>query len=123
MDQHQTDELGTDMHSVITTMIRDMKIVGLYYVIIGGIACLSIIGAVIGIPYIFAGIRLRESASEYMGWLDQEPGALFRALRKQQRHFFIMMVLLVISLVLTLLYIVLVIALLMAGWSGFLTDF
>jgi hypothetical protein len=106
---------GTEMHDVITKMIRDMKIVGLFYVIAGAINCLTIIGAIVGVPYIFAGLRLRESAGEYMGWLNHEPGALFRALEKQQRHFFIMMVMLLVGLVITALCIAVMVALIAAG--------
>ncbi len=110
-----SDTPSADMHAVITKMIRDMKIVGLFYVVAGALNCLSIIGAIIGVPYIFAGLRLRESASEYLGWLDHEEGALFRALAKQQQHFFIMMVMLVISLVFAVLMIALVFMLIAAG--------
>lgn len=106
---------GPDMHRVITRMIRDMKIVGIFYVVTGAINCLTIIGAIVGVPYIFAGIRLRESAAEYAGWLNHEPGSLFRALEKQQKHFFIMMVMLVIGLALAAFFIALAIALVVAG--------
>ena len=115
MTFEEMDTPGAAMHDVITKMIRDMKIVGLFYVIAGAINCLTIIGAIVGIPYIFAGLRLRESAGEYIDWLNHEPGALFRALEKQQKHFFIMMVMLVVGLVLTVLIMAIAMALLAAG--------
>lgn len=115
MNIESSDAPNADMHAVITKMIRDMKIIGLFYLVSGALSCLSIIGAIIGIPYIFAGLRLRESASEYLGWLDHEEGALFRALAKQQQHFFILMVMMVIMLIFSVLMTALVFMLLAAG--------
>ena len=114
------EEPGSDMHAVITKMIRDMKIVGWYFVITGALSCLSIVGAIVGVPYIIAGLRLKDSAAEFRGWLSHEPGALFRALQRQQQYFFIMMVVLVVSLVLTVIFMIIFIAILATGITEFM---
>ena len=72
----------------------------------------------IGIPVLIAGIRLRESAEQFAGWLEQEPGALFRALERQQRYFFIQMVLIVVGLVIGVLCFAVVMVFVAAGASG-----
>ncbi len=120
MPEERSETASADMHGVVTKMIRDMKIVGLFYIVIGAFNCLTIIGAIVGIPYIFAGLRLRESGESYLDWLNSEPGALFRALQKQQQHFFIMMVMMVIGLIFTVLMIALMGVLITAG---ILTEF
>ena len=97
--QETTGVSGADMHRIITKMMKNMRVLGVYYIIAGAINCLSIIGAVIGIPLLISGIRLRESADNYGDWLDKEPGALFRALEKQQSFFSIQAIILLVSLV------------------------
>jgi hypothetical protein len=111
---------GSDMHAVITKMIRDMKIVGWYYVVAGALYCLTIFGAIFGVPYIIAGLRLKDSAADFKGWLSQEPGALFRALQRQQQHFFIMMVLLMVSVALMVIFMIIFIALMASGVTDFM---
>ncbi len=92
-----------DMHTVITRMIKNMRFLGGAHVIVGGLNCLSIIGAIIGIPMLLSGLRLREAADNFDGWLDHEEGALLRALEKQGRFFSIQAIILIVGLVLTVL--------------------
>jgi hypothetical protein len=94
------------MHAVITQMIKNMKFLGGAHVVMGALNCLSIIGAIIGIPMLISGLRLREAADNFDGWLDHEEGALLRALEKQGRFFSIQAIILIVGLVFAVLMMV-----------------
>lgn len=88
-------------------MTSDMKFVGLFTIIYGALTCLSIIGALIGVPLIFAGLRIREAADEYKFFqASNDLQALRRAFEKQGKYFNIIKILIIVGLVLTVLYIV-----------------
>lgn len=115
------DNIPTSMfHFTISKMIGDMNFVGIFYIIIGAISCLSIIGAVFGIPYILSGLRLRESASHFRGYLTtNESFALEQAIERQSKFFFIQKVLMIISIVIFVIYVVAIIAFLAYFMSYF----
>jgi len=95
----------------INKMTGDMRFVGIFYIIIGALYCLTIIGAVIGIPFIICGLRLRESAEAYSGYVgSSDTNMLERAFERQGSFFFIQKVLMIIGLVLMVLYIIFIIA-------------
>jgi hypothetical protein len=99
------------MHMTVNKMSGDMRFVGVFYIIIGALYCLTIIGAIIGIPFIICGLRLRESADSYMAYIgSQDTTMLERAFEKQASFFFIQKVLLIIAIVLMVLYIIFIIA-------------
>jgi hypothetical protein len=85
---------------MVYTMSRDMKFLGIMSIIYGIINCLTILGAVIGVPYIFAGIRLKESGESF-GFYSKnyDEMALQQAIERQKRFFFIMKVLVIIGIV------------------------
>ena len=87
-------------------MIGDMKFVGVFTIVYGAITCLSIIGALIGIPMIIMGMRLRESADFYTSYQSQkDENALGLAFEKQGSYFNIQKILIIIGLVIFGLYI------------------
>lgn len=95
----------------VNKMTGDMRFVGVFYIIMGVIYCLSIIGAVIGIPLIICGLRLRESADAFNGFLGSNDGSMLeRAFERQGSFFFIQKVLMIIALVFMVLYIILIFA-------------
>lgn len=107
-------EQNNEMHSNDTTILQSrlhemgkhMKFVGTFMVIIGVLYCLTIIGAIIGIPYIIAGLRLRESADSYHGYAaNSDARQLLTAFEKQSSFFFIIKVLIIIGIVIFVLYI------------------
>ena len=106
--EYATTDTHGDMHAVITQMVKNMKFLGGAHVVMGALNCLSIVGAIIGIPMLISGLRLREAADNFDGWLDQEEGALLRALEKQGRFFSIQAIILIVGLVLTVLMLVFV---------------
>ncbi|MBN1301493.1 MAG: DUF5362 domain-containing protein [Melioribacteraceae bacterium] len=92
---------------IFSKMVSDMKFVGLFTIIYGALSCLSIIGAVIGIPLIIAGLRLREAAEEYTIFQSiSDNNALKRAFEKQQKYFNILKILIIVGLALLVLYII-----------------
>jgi hypothetical protein len=88
-------------------MVRDMHFVGLFAVIYGVLACLTIIGMIFGIPYIFFGIRLREAADEFSKYTEsRNEENLLNAFIRQGRSFFIVKVLVIIGLAFLAIYII-----------------
>ncbi len=107
-------------HIVVSKMAGDMKFVGIFYIIIGAIECLTIIGAIVGIPLIICGLRLRESADSFNGYLvSGDSFMLERALERESRFFFIQKVFLIISIVIFVLYIVFLIVFGLSFLSNF----
>lgn len=91
-------------------MPGDMGFVGTFSIIYGGFVCLSIIGALIGIPLIIAGLRLKDAADAYAAMPSGDPNALQRAFTGQASYFRILKILMIIALVLIACEILLVIA-------------
>ena len=46
-------------------MVADMRFVGMVSIIYGAVICITIIGAIIGIPIIILGLRIREAADQF----------------------------------------------------------
>lgn len=117
------EELTTDqskpMESLsgnLPNLSKYMNFIGLLAMIGGVLYCLTIIGAIIGVPYFIMGKRLRESADAFNGYsTSSSPGDLETAIDKQTRAFFIMYVLTIIGLVLLAIYLVVIIGLLVSG--------
>jgi hypothetical protein len=98
------------LHMTIGKMIGDMRFVGIFYIIFGALYCLTIIGALIGIPMIIMGLRVREAADGFGGYQTSfDPNFLERGFERQQRFFFIQKVLMIIGLVLMVVYILFII--------------
>lgn len=92
---------------IVSKLISDMKFVAWYCIIFGAIYCITILGAIMGVPLIIMGLRLKESAEELAIYKNSNDFTyLKRALDKQQRFFFIQKILMIISLVLMVLYII-----------------
>jgi hypothetical protein len=84
-----------------------MQFVGIFYIIGGALECLSIIGAIIGIPLIICGLRIRESADSFKGYLTTNDSSMLeKALERQGRYFFIQKVLIIISIAFAVLMII-----------------
>lgn len=103
---------GSMLHFTISKMTGDMNFVGIFYIITGALYCISIIGAVVGIPIIISGLRVRESANHFQNYLaTNDPLALEQAIERQSRFFFIQKVLMIITIILFILYVILIIVL------------
>ncbi|PKL84244.1 MAG: hypothetical protein CVV24_00775 [Ignavibacteriae bacterium HGW-Ignavibacteriae-3] len=92
-------------------MIRDMRFVGMFAIIYGAITCLSIIGAIIGVPVIFIGMRIREAADQFSIFKSTNNAAALRAgFELQGKYFNILKILIIIQIALIVLAIVFIIA-------------
>lgn len=88
------------------SMARHMKFVGLFTVLYGIFISLSIIGAIIGIPLIISGLRLRESADYYQQFdSSNEDHYLGMAFDTQKKFFFITKLLIILAIIILLLYV------------------
>ena len=124
--QPQGNQYQSPMFGLIDLMVKDMKFVGIFTIIYGIITCLGCITAAIGIPMIFAGMRLKESAEFYLAYASanmNNPDLLMQAFEKQRKFFNIQKILIIISLVLTALYIVFIIIMLATGMFMGLEEF
>jgi hypothetical protein len=93
-----------------------MKFIGILEIIGGAIYCLTIIGALIGVPVIYMGIRMREAAEGFKKYLASDSKEdLNYAIDRQTRFFFIQFVLAIISLALLGIYLIVLIGILAGG--------
>ncbi|HRI46406.1 MAG TPA: DUF5362 domain-containing protein [Ignavibacteriaceae bacterium] len=97
-----------NLQLLIDKMSGNMKFVGMFYIIMGGFYCLSIIGAIIGVPFIISGLRIRESASAFRSYsFNTNEYFLAEAIDKQNSFFNIQKIIMMVSLAFVILYIVL----------------
>jgi hypothetical protein len=102
-------------------MTGDMKFYGIFNIIYGALTCLTIIGAIIGVPMIFAGMRLNEAADLFRVYINSgDFQSLSNAMERQGRFFFINKVIIFVGLALFVLYIIFIIV---AVSTGLLTKF
>ncbi len=86
---------------MFSQMTKDMRFVGIFVIIYGALNCLSIIGAVVGIPYIIIGLRMRESADQFdLFRTTNDARAMRYGFELQGKYFRILKILIIISLVL-----------------------
>jgi len=102
----QTKSLGI-FGMLFTKMTSDMKFVGMFTIVYGVITSLSIIGAIIGVPLIFAGLRIREAADEFNSFrLTNDNTSLKRGFELQGKYFNIQKIIIIVGLVLFALYLI-----------------
>ncbi len=114
--------LGSDfIVQMVTQMTGNMKFVGMFYIIAGVVYSLTCIGAIIGVPVIFAGIRVRQAADAFMQFTQsglQDKNILQIAFEKQSRYFFILKVIIIILIVVVILEILFLIGMFIFMPSG-----
>ncbi|MCP5061717.1 MAG: DUF5362 domain-containing protein [Ignavibacteriae bacterium] len=105
-----TNQSQTQMDNIpwgISKLTKDMNFVGMFTIIYGVINCLTIIGAIIGIPLIFMGLRLRESATNFDIYKNGGDKIAFQnSVEKLYKYFNIQKILIIITLVFFVLYII-----------------
>jgi hypothetical protein len=98
--------LQINTQDTIFRMSKDMKFMGIVSIVYGAISCLTIIGAIFGIPYIIMGIRLKDSGEHFQRYAEMSnPADLDFAFLKQQSFFFLAKVLTIIGIIFFLLVI------------------
>ncbi|MDH7605265.1 MAG: DUF5362 family protein [Melioribacter sp.] len=106
----------TPFQMIFDKMVKDMRFVGMFTIIYGAITCLSIIGAIIGVPIIIIGLRIREAADQFAIFkATNEAAALRMGFELQGKFFRITKILIIIGIILTLIWIALIIIFLASG--------
>jgi len=116
----QLDDLNLDSNTTIKppspfqyafeSMTKDMRFVGMFTIIYGALNCLTIIGALIGVPMIFIGMRIREAADQFLIFKTTNNAAALRlGFELQGKYFRIIKILIIVQLALMVLGIILVI--------------
>ncbi len=99
----------------------NMRFIGIYYMVVGVLTSLTIIGAIVGVPMFIAGSRLRDAGENLRIYGENKSEeTLSRALNLQNSSFFIYKILILISIVLFVLY---VIGIIIFIGSGALSSF
>ncbi|MDX9923765.1 MAG: DUF5362 domain-containing protein [Ignavibacteriaceae bacterium] len=94
-------------------MTKDMRFVGIFIIIYGALQCLSIIGAIVGIPLILIGLRMREAADQFDNFkLTNNAHAMRLGFELQAKYFRLSKIIIIISLVIMVLMIILFFAIL-----------
>ena len=100
------------LRTTVSKLSSDMRFVGIFFIIVGVLYSITIIGAILGIPLIISGLRLRESSDSFSSFLlSNDNNMLERALERQSRFFFIQKIFIIITLVVMVLYIIAIIVL------------
>lgn len=109
--------------STFEKMTGDMRFVGMFTIIYGVLACLTIIGALFGVPTIIIGLRMREAADQFSLFkMTNNAAALRQGFELQGKYFRLIKILIIIGLVLTVLYIIFVIYLITVGFGALLSS-
>ncbi len=105
---------------MFTKMTSDMKFIGMFYIIYGVLTSLSIIGAIIGIPLLISGLRLRSAADELNTFRGtNDTNYLRRGFELQGKFFNIQKIIIIVGIVITVLYVVGIIFFLGSAITGF----
>lgn len=113
----QRDMLMNDM---LSKLAADSKLVGIFYIVMGGLLILSgllqdfgslIFSALIGVPLIFIGVRAREGGEHIERFIGtDDPNDKISAYESYQKHFAILKVMLIVgAVILTLVILVFII--------------
>ncbi len=122
--QPQNTMIEAAFNALIIKMSKDMNFLGIFLIIGGAFSCLFIIYAVVGIPAIFAGIRLRESAESFKNYsYNNDLIYLHQAIEKQSRYFFIYKILAIVYLVLISIAILIFIIVILAGSTAIINNY
>ena len=110
IDSNATIKPPSPFQYAFELMTKDMRFVGMFTIIYGAINCLTIIGALIGVPMIFIGIRIREAADQFLIFKATNNSAALRlGFELQGKYFRIVKILIIVQLVLIVLSIIFVI--------------
>lgn len=105
---------GNLLSTTVDNMARDMKFFAIFYVVMGGLSCLSIIGAVYGIPLIIYSLKLKDAADEFRRFSDSKDFYMLqKAIENQRKFFFFQKIIIIITIAFFVLYLLVIL------WFGF----
>lgn len=106
----------TPFQFMFEKMVKDMRFVGMFTIIYGALTCITIIGALIGVPTIIVGLRMREAADQFSIFkTTNDANAMRRGFELQGQFFKIIKILIIIGLILTVLYFIAIIIFIVSG--------
>lgn len=98
------------LSTTVDQMARDMKFYAIFYVIVGAIYCLSIFGAIFGIPLIIYSLKLKDSGDQFREFAKSKDFfILHKAMENQRKFFFFHKIIIIIGIIFMLLYLLLII--------------
>ncbi len=101
------DTFSPNFNSNLTKLCKDMKFWAWYTIISGGLACLSIFGAIVGIPQLIAGLRLKDSIDDFEAYLQSgNLENIEQAIEKQMKYYSSMKIIVIVSLIVIFLVLV-----------------
>lgn len=87
----------------LSELANNMKWVGYGYIVMGVISCLSIIGAITGIPMLISGLRAKDSAEKLDEYIASDnPGSYELFFNDLAQHFKMIKIYFIITIILTL---------------------
>jgi hypothetical protein len=119
----QSTKSPSQFQSTFLKMTGDMRFVGMFTIIYGVLACLTIIGALIGIPTIIIGLRIRDAADQFSIFkMTNNANSLKQGFELQGKYFGLIKILIIIGLVLTVIYIIFMIYLFTVGFGALMSG-
>lgn len=114
MENQDLVEVNPFQTSVGVKLIKklsfEMKFLGMFSIIYGGLVSLTIIGALFGIPMLISGMSLYDSAKKFQSFSkDLSADALFTAILKLRTYFKINFWMLILAIIFTIFYIVFIV--------------
>lgn len=104
----QESSTSAPAHSAVVREVTSNAIWAAWVSIIGGgLYCLTIIGAIVGVPVLIGGLRLKESLESLNKYADTGSASdLQEAFEKQKTYWFIQKVLIIVGLVFAVIYLI-----------------
>lgn len=92
--------LDNVIFSIIEKMQKHMKVIAILNITFGIINCLTIVGAIFGVPTLIMGLRLKDAANNFNYYLQsQDDNYLKEAIINQAKFFKINYILIIIGLI------------------------
>jgi hypothetical protein len=108
--------------NLVYKMQKDMKFVGIWGIISGILACITIIGALVGIPTLIAGLRLKDAADSFKLFLTTNNPIFFEKGLEQQGSYFqitkIMIIITIVFMAIMIVFYAFIIAMVIGKFSG-----
>ena len=108
-------------YDIIFKMAKDMKFIAYFTMIASGLACITIVGAIWGVPLFISGLRLRDASDKFNDYhRTNDIQTIFQGFEKQRTYFFIQKVFIIIGVIFTLLYLGVILVIVSTGnWNKF----
>ncbi len=105
MEQSLPGSAERALSAIIPKTTRDMRFVGWFYIVYGALSSLTIIGAIVGIPLLISGLRLREAADEFDVYQrNHDFDAIVRGIERQGKFFLIQKIFAILTIIFLILY-------------------